>query len=173
LPLIGSGERLILVSRNYAIPFLRLFHVARPNRKRNATAHRVDISRDFVSQHGGDSTMIAKPRTVAVAAALAAVIVGSASIPAVAETPGYDSCYTLSIERGSGPNMGGGNKEHAQHKAFMDQCLAGKIAATPQANSSTVKLPADAHASTVAFKRISRHSASARVPTEARAGGAR
>ena len=41
--LIGSGERLILPSRNYA-PFLRLLHTARPNRKRNATAHRVDIS---------------------------------------------------------------------------------------------------------------------------------
>jgi len=112
--------------------------------------------------------MIAKPRTVAVAAALTALIVASVSIPAVArdnQAPGYDACFTLSLERGSGPNKGGGNKEHAQHKAFMDQCLAGKIPGTPEASPSAAKLPADAYALNVASKRISRHATSARVPT--------
>ena len=121
--------------------------------------------------------MIAKRRTVAVAAALTAFIVGSAAIPAAArdnQTPSFDSCYTLALERGSGPNMGGGNREHAQHKAFMDQCLAGKIPATPGASTSAAaKVPADAYALTLASKRISRQPASARVPTEARPGGVR
>jgi hypothetical protein len=117
--------------------------------------------------------MIAKPRTVAVAAALTAVFVAGAAIPAVAETPSYDTCFTLSLERGSGPDKGGGAREHAQHRTFMDQCMAGKIVGTPQASPANAKLPADAHASTAAFKRVSRHSASARVPTEARAGGLR
>lgn len=117
--------------------------------------------------------MIGKPRTVAVAAALTAFIVAGASVPAVAETPGYDTCFTLSVERGSGPDKGGGAREHAQHRTFMDQCLAGKIAGTAQASPSAAKVPADAYALTVASKRFSRHSASARVPTETRAGGAR
>jgi hypothetical protein len=121
--------------------------------------------------------MIAKTRMVAVAATLTAFIVGSAAIPAVAQntqTPGFDTCYTLSLERGSGPNMGGGNREHAQHKAFMDQCLAGKIPATPGASTSAAaKVPADAYALNVGSKRFSRRSAATGVPTEVRPGGVR
>jgi hypothetical protein len=110
------------------------------------------------------SIMIAKPRTVAVAAALTAFIVGSAAVPAVA-APGYDACFTLSLERGSGPNKGGGAREHAQHKAFMDQCLAGTIPGAAEASPAAARLPADAYALTVASKRISRHAAPAHAPT--------
>jgi hypothetical protein len=116
--------------------------------------------------------MIGKTRTVAVAAALTAFIVASASVPAVAETPSFDSCYTLSVERGSGPDKGGGAREHAQHRTFMDQCLAGKIAGAPQASPSAAKVPADAYALNVASKRF-RHAAPSRVPTDVRLGGAR
>jgi hypothetical protein len=114
--------------------------------------------------------MFAKSRTVA-GAALAALAIVAASLPAVArdsQAPSYDSCYTLALQRGSGPNMGGGTREHAQHKAFMDQCMAGKIVAgtspaaakpSTQASPAAAKLPADAYASTAAPKRTGRQPA--------------
>jgi hypothetical protein len=116
--------------------------------------------------------MFAKSRTVA-GAALAALAIVAASLPAVArdsQAPSYDSCYTLSVQRGSGPNMGGGTREHAQHKTFMDQCMSGKIVAGTQASPATAKpsaqarpaaakLPADAYASTASPKRTSRQPA--------------
>src|ERR1700720_3393554 len=83
--------------------------------------------------------MITKPNTVAIAAILAALA-----------TP-WDACYALAVERGSGPNKGGGDKVLSQYNAFMDQCTAGKIPLNAGADLSVgeVKLPANAHASTV------------------------
>src|ERR1700730_10092538 len=106
--------------------------------------------------------MIAIPYTAAIAAAFTAVAIVGASIPAVAkdnQSPSFDTCFSLAVERGSGPNKGGGTKEHSQHKAFMDQCMAGKIAVTPQASASAVRVPANAYASTVASTRVNRHTA--------------
>jgi hypothetical protein len=109
--------------------------------------------------------MIAKHRTVASAAALAALAIVAASIPAAArdsQAPSFDTCYSLAVQRGSGPNMGGGIREHAQHKTFMDQCMAGKVVSATQASPAAAKLPADAYASTVSAKRSHRHAAPAR-----------
>ena len=106
--------------------------------------------------------MIAKPRTVASAAALAALAIVAASIPAAArdsQAPSYDTCFTLAVERGSGPNKGGGAREHAQHRTFMEQCMAGKIVSSTQASPATARLPANAYASTVATKRSNRQPA--------------
>jgi hypothetical protein len=103
--------------------------------------------------------MIARPYTAAIAAALTAIAIVGASVPAVAkdnQSPSFDTCFSLAVERGSGPNKGGGTKEHSQHKAFMDQCMAGKIVVTPQTSASAVSVPANAYASTAASKRINR-----------------
>src|ERR1700732_292665 len=103
--------------------------------------------------------MFAKPHMVAIAAALTALAVVGAVVPAAAkdkQTPGFDTCYALSVERGSGPDKGGGTKEHSQHNAFMEQCMAGKILVNPEANASTAKLPVNAYASTVVSKRVNR-----------------
>ena len=109
--------------------------------------------------------MIATPRTIAGAAALVALASVATSLPAAArdsQAPSFDSCFTLAVERGSGPNKGGGAREHAQHKAFMDQCMAGKVVSATQASPAAAKLPADAYASTVSAKRSHRHAAPAR-----------
>ena len=79
--------------------------------------------------------MTIKRNGVAIAAVLAAVAMTSIAVPAFAQTKataGWDTCYAAAIERGSGPNRGGGTKEHSQHKAFMDQCMAGKIPLTAE-----------------------------------------
>jgi hypothetical protein len=104
--------------------------------------------------------MIAKFHTVTIAAAFAALAIAGASIPAAAadnQTPGFDNCFALAVERGSGPNKRGGTKEHSQHNTFMDQCMAGKIPFPAAASLSAAKLPANAYALTVASKRINRH----------------
>jgi hypothetical protein len=98
--------------------------------------------------------MITKPNTVAIAAILAALATPGVAIPAFArdnQTPTWDACYALAVERGSGPNKGGGDKVLSQYNAFMDQCTAGKIPLNAGADLSVgeVKLPANAHASTV------------------------
>ena len=100
----------------------------------------------------GDITMITKPNTIAIVAILAALATSGAAPPAFArdnQTPRFDSCFLLSVERGSGPQKGGGDKELSQHRAFMQQCMAGKIPVNLEANYSVVQLPANAHASTV------------------------
>jgi hypothetical protein len=120
--------------------------------------------------------MAAKPNTLAIAAILAALATPSVSIPAfaqVSQTPGYDACMSLSVQRGSGPNMGGGTKEDSQNKTFMTQCMAGKIPAEAQANPSVARLPANTYASTVASKPINRRPASARRPTGSQPGAER
>ena len=98
--------------------------------------------------------MVTKPNTVAIAAILAALATPGVAIPAFArdnQTPTWDTCFTLAVERGSGPDKGGGDKVLSQYKAFMDQCMAGKIPVSADANAdasaSGVKLPARAHAS--------------------------
>src|SRR3977135_2807859 len=110
--------------------------------------------------------MVAKPHTVAIAAALTATAIAIASVPAVAkdkQTPGYDTCFELSVERGSGPAKGGDARKESQHKDFVEQCMAGKIPlSTAEASPSATKLPANAYASTAASKRINRHPGSAR-----------
>jgi len=74
--------------------------------------------------------MVNKPNTFAITAILAALAVPGVVVPALAidnHTPAWDACYALAVERGSGPNKGGGTRERSQHHGFMDQCMAGKI----------------------------------------------
>src|SRR5712671_3370023 len=110
--------------------------------------------------------MFAKPHALAIAAALAAITIAAASIPAVAkdkQTPCYQTCLELSVERGSGPAKGGDARKESQHKDFVEQCMAGKIPlSTAEVNPPATKLPANAYASTVTSKRINRHPGSAR-----------
>jgi hypothetical protein len=101
--------------------------------------------------------MIGKPKTVAIAAVLIAIATSGISVSAFAkdnQSPEFDACFTLAVERGSGPNKGGGTKEHSQHNAFMEQCMTGKIPLNSQANLSALTVPTNAHASTVTLKRI-------------------
>jgi hypothetical protein len=94
--------------------------------------------------------MATKPNTVAIAAVVAALATPGVAIPAFArdnQTPTWDSCFSLAVERGSGPDKGGGDKVLSQNKAFIDQCMAGKIPLGADANASDVKLPARARAS--------------------------
>ena len=110
--------------------------------------------------------MVAKPHTLAIATALTAIAIAAASIPAVAkdkQTPGYQTCLELSVERGSGPAKGGDARKESQHKEFVEQCMEGKIPlSTTEANHSAAKLPANAYAATVTSKRTNRHPAPAR-----------
>jgi hypothetical protein len=109
--------------------------------------------------------MITKPNTLAIAAILGALAIPGVAVPAFArdnQTPTWDACYALSVERGSGPNKGGGDKSLSQYNRFMDECTAGKIPLGTDANASAGKLPAGARASTVAPKRINGHPASAK-----------
>src|SRR3979409_583009 len=110
--------------------------------------------------------MFAKPHALAIAAALAAITIAAASIPAVAkdkQTPGYQTCFDLSVERGSGPAKGGDARKESQHKDFVAQCMAGKILLSPaEARRFAAKLPANTYASTVVSKPANRHSGSAR-----------
>jgi hypothetical protein len=105
-----------------------------------------------------DHAMINKRNEVAIAVLSTALLVGSLGVPSFAansQGPGYDTCYTIAVERGSGPFGGGHEKAASQHRAFMEQCMAGKIplgaAAVPSAVESTSALPA-------ALKHINRHS---------------
>ena len=109
--------------------------------------------------------MMTKPNTLAIAAILAALATVSVAVPAFAkdtQTPTWDACYALSVERGSGPNKGGGDKSLSQYNRFMDECTAGKIPLGIEANASAGKLPAGARAATVVPKRINGHPVSAK-----------
>lgn len=94
--------------------------------------------------------MITKLNTVATAAIVAALAIPSVAAPAFARNshdaaPTWDACFTLAVERGSGPGKGGGenNKGGAmgQYVRFMDECLAGKIpfGADPNAVNSSAR----------------------------------
>jgi len=94
--------------------------------------------------------MSTKPNTIAVAAILAALATPGVTIPAFArdnQTPTWEACFNLAVERGSGPDKGGGDKVMSQYNRFMGECLAGKIPFSADANASVAKSPARAHAS--------------------------
>ena len=112
--------------------------------------------------------MIIKPNCVAVAAVLAALATSSITPTAFAQTNAtvsWDTCYPLSIERGAGRDKGGGTKESSQHKAFMDQCMAGKIPLTAERSPPATRSLGGAFASAVP-KHKSRHRATTRSRTE-------
>jgi hypothetical protein len=94
--------------------------------------------------------MITQPHTVVVAAILAALATPVVTIPAFArdnQTPTWEACFNLAVERGSGPSVGPGDKVMSQYNRFMGECLAGKIPLNTEANASVAKSPARAHAS--------------------------
>ncbi len=91
--------------------------------------------------------MITKPNTVAIVAIVAALATPGVAVPAFArtnQTPTWDACFALAVERGSGPNRGGSEKVMSQYTRFMAECQVGKIPPGPTA--SAVKSPARAHA---------------------------
>jgi hypothetical protein len=97
--------------------------------------------------------MVTKSNAAAITAILTALATSGVAIPASARdnhTPTWDTCFTLAVERGSGPNKGGGDKVLSQYNAFMNQCLAGKIPFNAETNTSAAKLPPGARASTAA-----------------------
>ena len=113
--------------------------------------------------------MTIKRNSVAIAAVLAAVAITSIAVPAFAQTKataGWDACYAAAIERGSGPNKGGGTKEHSQHKAFMDQCMAGKIPLTAAGSPPATTSLGNAFASASLPRHASRHSAATKSRTQ-------
>ena len=113
--------------------------------------------------------MITKHNSIAIAAVLAAVAITSIAVPAFAQTKataGWDACYAAAIERGSGPNKGGGTKEHSQHKAFMDQCMAGKIPLTAAGRPPATSSLGSAFASASVPRHASRHSAATKSRTQ-------
>ena len=68
--------------------------------------------------------------------AMAAMLIAGVATSALAQTrqnlrnsakPSYDTCESLSLQRGAGPGRGGGTNADAQHAVFMKQCLDGKI----------------------------------------------
>jgi len=91
--------------------------------------------------------MITKPNSVAVAAIVAALAIPTVAAPAFARDshagPTWDACYSLAVERGSGPGRGGSenNKGGAmgQYVRFMDECLAGKIPLGADPNGSSAR----------------------------------
>jgi hypothetical protein len=84
--------------------------------------------------------MVSKRNAFVIAAVLAALASPGIAVPAFAKdngpAPGWDACFALAVERGSGPHHGGGSKEMSQHKAFMNQCLEGKIPLSGGATAS-------------------------------------
>jgi hypothetical protein len=97
-----------------------------------------------------DITMSIKPNTVAVAAIVAALATPGVTILAFArdnQTPTWEACFNLAVERGSGPLVGPGDKVMSQYNRFMGECLAGKIPLNTDVNASVAKSPARAHAS--------------------------
>jgi hypothetical protein len=113
--------------------------------------------------------MTIKHNSVAVAAVLAAVAITGIAVPAFAQTKataGWDTCYAAALERGSGPNKGGGTKEHSQHKTFMDQCMAGTIPLTAERSPPATTSLGGAFASASPPKHASRHRAATRSRTE-------
>jgi len=93
--------------------------------------------------------MITKLKTVTTAAIIAALAIPSVAVPAFARdnhAPAWDACYSLAVERGSGPGKGGGDKVLSQYNRFMDECMAGKIPFSTDANASVVKSSARARA---------------------------
>jgi hypothetical protein len=76
----------------------------------------------------------------AIVAALAIPAIASSAFARVNQTPAWDTCFALAVERGSGPNRGGSDKVMSQYNRFMDECLTGKIPLSTGASASAVKL---------------------------------
>ena len=96
--------------------------------------------------------MSTKSNAVAIGVILTALMTSGVASPAFAKNgadPGFDACFALAMERGSGPMKGGDTKEESQYNAFMSQCRSGKIPVDFGANHSLdqLELPANAHAS--------------------------
>ncbi len=93
--------------------------------------------------------MLTKANTVAITAIIAALAAPAVAVPAAArvnQTPAWDTCFTLAVERGSGPNKGGSEKVMSQYEEFMGQCLAGKIPLSAGESASAAKSAARARA---------------------------
>ena len=75
--------------------------------------------------------MVTKSNVFVIATVLAALASLEVAVPAFAKdnnrAPTWDTCFSLAMERGAGPHSGGGSKELSQHRAFMNQCMEGKI----------------------------------------------
>jgi hypothetical protein len=111
--------------------------------------------------------MIIKPNCVAVAAVLAALATAGISGTGFAQTKATvsrDACYSLAVERGSGPHQSGA-PEHSQHKAFIDQCMAGKIPLTAERSPPATSSLGGAFASASVPKHRSRPDAVTRSRT--------
>jgi hypothetical protein len=106
--------------------------------------------------------MLTKRICMMIGTVSAALAVPSLSTPAFAagnQTPGFDTCYSLSVERGSGPDKGGGEHIREQHDRFMHQCMAGEI---PLTMGPAPLRGALARSSTAEIRHIRRHSISAK-----------
>ena len=93
--------------------------------------------------------MVTKSNTVVTAAIVAALATPGVAVPAFArinQTPTWDTCYALAVERGSGPGMGATSNPMKQYEVFMKECLAGKIPLSDGATASVAKSLARAHA---------------------------
>jgi hypothetical protein len=112
--------------------------------------------------------MTIKRNSVGVAAVLATLATAGITVPAFAQTkatPSWDTCYSLSVERGAAPGRGGATTADAQHNAFMDQCLAGRIPLTAEGSPRARSLGGD-FASASVPKHASRRRAATRSRTE-------
>jgi hypothetical protein len=111
--------------------------------------------------------MVIKSSAAAIGAFLVAVAMSGLSTPTYAQTrnaastqnPSYDTCATLAEQRGSGHDKGGGTKEAAQHKGFMEQCQAGKIPLGAGVTAAATNVPSNAYASGATPTRAKRRSA--------------
>jgi hypothetical protein len=111
--------------------------------------------------------MVIRSSAAALGAVLVAVAMSGAAVPSYAQTrsaannqnPSYDTCYSLALDRGAGRDKGGGTREAAQHKSFMEQCQAGKIPLGTAASAAAATVPPNAYASTAAPRRANRRSA--------------
>lgn len=84
--------------------------------------------------------MVVKLKAFVIATVLAAL--ATPAVPAFAKDnrpPDWDTCFALALDRGAGPHHGGGSKEQSQHKAFMNQCLEGKIPLSGSTAASAVR----------------------------------
>jgi len=109
--------------------------------------------------------MVAKPHALAIAAALTAIAIAAASIPAVAkdqQTPGYQACFELSVERVPGPPKEATPERSRNIKILWSNAWREKSLSSTAQASLPRPVPANAYASTVTSKRTNRHPGPAR-----------
>jgi hypothetical protein len=113
--------------------------------------------------------MIINHNCIAVAAALLAALAAAGitdtAFAQTKATASRDACYSLAIERGSGPQQSG-SPERSQHKDFIDQCMAGKIPLTAERSPPATSSPGGAFASASVPKHRSRPDVVTRSRTE-------